>query len=592
MPRTPTSDSTGSPGRERRQHRQRLEVAQRALRVRRPRRRRAERTVDRRLVSLAPPCLTHVVAERLQLDARLGQLPLRVRRRELALALGRRAHLLDLRLERPLALLRALGSRSRGREHARRAALRRFGLGEQLADPQPLGCDALARRGDHRLVEAEPRGRLQRVRDAGPPERDPVVRRVRLRVERRRGVDGVVARARPFLQLRVVRRHDRQPRLVREPLDERLRERRALLGVGAGGDLVDEHERAVGRGVEDLDEVRDVAGEGREAHLDRLAVADVGEHLVEDGQRRRLGGRPEAGLVQERREPERLQRDRLAARVRAADHERAQRPELEVDRHGRLRVEQRVPRLEQLHLVGDRHLGAAPAARDDPARDREVDRRRRLDERDDRVRARADRRRQLAQDAQHLLALGARHLGVLVRHLDELERLDEDRLAGVGDVVDDPRHAAARARAHGEDGPAAALGDEVLLQVVAQRRRAREPAQLLGGALLVVAQLLAQAAQLGRGRVAQPGAVRLDRAVDLLGDRGEVWLNRLARAAPSSGVVIASRATRPPWIVAETRASVSAGSAPPRAASSAASRTSWIPASGGSSESSKSADHL
>ena len=152
-----------------------------------------------------------------------------------------------------------------------------------------------------------------------------------------------------------------------------------------------------------------------------------------------------------------------------------------------------MPRLEQLHLVGDRHLGAAPAARDDSARDREVDRGRRLDERDERVCTRADRRRQLAQDAQHLLALGARHLGVLVRHLDELERLDEDRLAGVGDVVDDPRHAAARARAHREDGPAAALGDEVLLQVVAQRRRAREPAQLLGGALLVVAQLLAQA---------------------------------------------------------------------------------------------------
>ena len=126
-------------------------------------------------------------------------------------------------------------------------------------------------------------------------------------------------------------------------------------------------------------------------------------------------------------------------------------------------------------------------------------------------------------------------LGVLVRHLDELERLDEDRLAGVRDVVDDPRHAAARARAHGEDGPAAALGDEVLLQVVAQRRRAREPAQLLGGALLVVAQLLAQAAQLGRGRVAQPGAVRLDRAVDLLGDRRQVGSigSRAHRAAAS-----------------------------------------------------------
>ena len=45
-----------------------------------------------------------------------------------------------------------------------------------------------------------------------------------------------------------------------------------------------------------------------------------------------------------RGEAERLQRDGLAARVRAADDERAQPAEVEVDRHGGRRVEQRMPR--------------------------------------------------------------------------------------------------------------------------------------------------------------------------------------------------------------------------------------------------------
>ena len=137
-----------------------------------------------------------------------------------------------------------------------------------------------------------------------------------------RGVGDAVGRARPLLQLRVVRRHDREPRLRREPREQRLRERRSLDRIGAGGELVDEHERPLPCRVEDRDEVGNVAGEGREAHLDRLPVADVGEHLVEDGQRGRLRRRAQAGLVEERGEAERLQRHRLAARVRAADHER------------------------------------------------------------------------------------------------------------------------------------------------------------------------------------------------------------------------------------------------------------------------------
>ncbi len=58
--------------------------------------------------------------------------------------------------------------------------------------------------------------------------------------------------------------------------------------------------------------------------------------------------------------------------------------------------------------------------------------------------------------------------------LDDGERLDEQRLARPGAVVDDARHRAACRRPEREDGSAGALGHEVVLQVLAQRRVASE----------------------------------------------------------------------------------------------------------------------
>ena len=113
-----------------------------------------------------------------------------------------------------------------------------------------------------------------------------------------------------------------------------------------------------------------------------------------------------------------------------------------------------------------------------------------------RAAALADRGRQLAQDPLDLLALGARRLGLAVRELDDVERLDEERLAGVGGVVDDAGHASACARLHGEDGAAAALGDEVLLEVLAQVARADELLELVAHPLAPGAQLATELAQL------------------------------------------------------------------------------------------------
>ena len=302
---------------------------------------------------------------------------------------------------------------------------------------------------------------------------------MRLGVDARSRVRGSLGRARPLLQLRVVRSDDGQPRLARELREHGLRERGAFGGVGPRRELVYEHERAPGRRPQDRDDVRDVRRERREAHRDRLLIADVGEQAVEHGQHRTRRGRPQPRLMQERRDTERLQGDGLPAGVRAADDERAQVAEVEVDRHGRRRVEEWMPRAEQPHLLGRLDGRAVPAAGQGPAGEHDVERSCRLDERRQRVCPRAGRRGEVAEDALGLLALGARGLGLAVAQLDDLERLDEERLPRAGRVVDDPLHAAACARLEREHRPAAALRDEVLLEVVADAPRARQSPQLL-----------------------------------------------------------------------------------------------------------------
>ena len=92
--------------------------------------------------------------------------------------------------------------------------------------------------------------------------------------------------------------------------------------------------------------------------------------------------------------------------------------------------------------------------------------------------------------------------------------------------MDDARHAAPRARLHREHGPPAALGDELFLEMLAQVARPDELLELLAHALPAGAQLDAELAQAGRGRVAQVGAVVLDRAVDRLRERREARIDR------------------------------------------------------------------
>ena len=249
--------------------------------------------------------------------------------------------------------------------------------------------------------------------------------------------------------------------------------------------------------------------------------------------------------MQERGEPERLQCHRLAAGVRAADHERAQGAEIEIDRNGELRVEERVAGAAS-RTSSDTSTGAPFQPRESVAeRERQVDPARRLDGSRQLCGRIADGGRELPQDPLDLVALRARRLRLAVRELDDVEGLDEERLARVGGVVDDPGHAPAGARLHGEHGPAAAERDELLLQVLAQLARADELLELVANALPAGAELAAQLAQLRRGVVAQVGAVLLDGAVDRLRDRRQCRVDGCGERAEERRRRLVERGARP-----------------------------------------------
>src|SRR5204863_7827756 len=97
-----------------------------------------------------------------------------------------------------------------------------------------------------------------------------------------------------------------------------------------------------------------------------------------------------------------------------ADHERAQGAEIEVDRDGRGRVEQRVARAEEADVVADLHRRPPPAAGESAAGDGQVERAGGLDEYGERRRASADGVRELAEDPLGLVALRGRGLRLAV----------------------------------------------------------------------------------------------------------------------------------------------------------------------------------
>ena len=96
-----------------------------------------------------------------------------------------------------------------------------------------------------------------------------------------------------------------------------------VLGIFAG---IGQRLRLLGRqGIENAGDATDVAAEGGEALLQRLLIADVGQHLAAPGQSRRaLAGQKQAGPGHQGRQAHTFQRHRFTAGVRASDRHHPQ----------------------------------------------------------------------------------------------------------------------------------------------------------------------------------------------------------------------------------------------------------------------------
>jgi hypothetical protein len=227
-----------------------------------------------------------------------------------------------------------------------------------------------------------------------------------------------------------------------------------------------------------------VRGEGGEALLDALLVADVGEDLLEHRHRRALRRRdvhPRLGHQLE--EAHRLEGDRLASRVGAGDDQgdevflfrglllgaprtpRAPRPEADVDGDD-VPGQQGVAGLDEVEPVvllqpgggrpdGQGVLGLGQG---------EVDRRQGVHVVDDAVGELADETGEVLQHPLDLLLFLQLEVAPLVVQLDSGQGLHEDGRPARRFVVDDPPELVARLRPHRDDVPPGPGGDQGLLE--------------------------------------------------------------------------------------------------------------------------------
>ena len=254
-------------------------------------------------------------------------------------------------------------------------------------------------------------------------------------------------------------------------LEHRLGERRAVVGIGAGAELVEQDDqRAVVHALEHVAELLDERGEGREVLRHALVVADDGEAPARRrAGARRLGGHVQTRLRHQREQGQGLERHRLAARVGPGDDEQRPRAvELDVDGHdgcGRapsrawasssgLRAARRTTTRSSLTRGSVAAIRSPSSARAKmrsscamPASS--------VVELGQRLPHRVGQRGEDAEDLALLLADGLHQFVVRLHHAF---RLDEERGAALRSVVDDAAQAALRPRARraarsGRGGP-------------------------------------------------------------------------------------------------------------------------------------------
>ena len=314
-----------------------------------------------------------------------------------------------------------------------------------------------------------------------------------------------------------MRRRDRRHAQLQELLEDGHGERRALLRVGARAELIEEHEVVLLDFLQDAHDVGHVRGEGREALLDALLVADVGVDVRidgDDGVRRRR--QVAARLREQDHRAERLHADRLAARVRAGNQQHAVvLADADVNRHDLVLRDEGMARLLEVraalaaqlgairrHVLGELCLGKGEVDRAEDAAVLLKD-----------GTLLADLGREVAQDALDLLLLGERQLLDVVVELDDGHRLDEERRARGRLVVDDAREARAVLLLDGDDVALVADRDNGVLEELLVLGIVEDARDALLDVRLGGVELAADAPQLD-ARVLAHGAVLVDRIVE------------------------------------------------------------------------------
>ena len=248
-----------------------------------------------------------------------------------------------------------------------------------------------------------------------------------------------------------------------------------FLGIGRRAQLVQQHQR-IRRGVENhFADARDMGGKCAEVLLDGLVVADVREHLLENGKLGFLARHWNPGLCHQRQQPDSLERDRLAAGIGSADQQRAAISiQFQAHRHNSFSLrpqnlfEQWMPRAFQ-------HNSPSVARAEARSNAIEIHRETRFGENQLQLthNAEAGQNRiciaphafgQLTQDAVYLahLLLGKPHQ--LVVQLDGFKRLDEKSMAAGARAVNYPIDFASLAGNHWYHKTLVADGDELFLQ--------------------------------------------------------------------------------------------------------------------------------
>ena len=435
-------------------------------------------------------------------------------------------------LARQRAALAFERSRALARERFERRQLRAFAP-ERVAFGDGFGPDvrqfrkravvvAFARRekflgtSHDRGVETERPCEWKRERPAGRAEIEFVGGHEGRGIEAHAAVAHVRRGRREELQFRTMRGDDPARAVRQEVFDERDAERGARPRLGSARDLVDEHERTFARRLHDRPQAPQVRGKGRGVLRDRLLVADIAAHVREISDRGPLsGGELHAAVRHRHEESDQLQRDRLAAHVRPADHDEAYLVvEHERLRHG-TRAEQRVAAGANIDArrIHDRRRQRVHRLRDPNAREHEIEIGQHVEVGFRALAPRTDERRQVGEDARDLVLLLDTQRAQAVVDVERVERFDEQRVPGRRRIVHHARDRVAELRLHGNHEAPVADGHDRILDRLRVAWRAQDRRAAVARLVLRVPGVAAQARE-RRARAVEHVAALADRAID------------------------------------------------------------------------------